>query len=115
MGDRHDVQQVRANGDLEALFTPFSLGSLALRQPVRHGADDDGFSPCGVPGDDVATYCRRPAEAGIGLIVTEGIGVDHPVAIGSGIMGDGDIPHLHGDERSGLDAGSSLASMRPGA
>lgn len=31
MGDRHDVQQVRANGDLEALFTPFSLGSLALR------------------------------------------------------------------------------------
>src|SRR3546814_13872960 len=38
------------------------------------------FSPGGIPGDNVAAYYRRRAKADVGLIVTEGIGIDHPAA-----------------------------------
>jgi 2,4-dienoyl-CoA reductase-like NADH-dependent reductase (Old Yellow Enzyme family) len=54
------------------------------------------FSPDGVPGEDVAEYYARRARNGVGLIVTEGVGVDHPSAIGQGTMGEKDIPVLHG-------------------
>ena len=35
--------------------------------------------------------------ANVGLIITEGIGVDHPSAIGHGSMGEENIPVLHGE------------------
>ncbi len=60
-----------------------------------------GFSPDGVPGENVAEYYSRRAAADVGLIVTEGIGIEHPSAIGSGSMGEHDIPHLHGDAIAG--------------
>jgi len=50
------------------------------------------FSPGGVPGEDVAAYYRRRAEAGVGLIVTEGTYPPHPSA---GF--DPKVPHLYGD------------------
>jgi 2,4-dienoyl-CoA reductase-like NADH-dependent reductase (Old Yellow Enzyme family) len=50
------------------------------------------FSPDGVPGEGVAGYYRRRAEGGVGLIITEGVGVDHPVAVDHP-----GIPHLHGE------------------
>ena len=40
------------------------------------------FSPGGVPGEDVAAYYRRRAEGGTGLLITEGVGIDHPAALG---------------------------------
>src|SRR3546814_3899723 len=55
------------------------------------------FSPGGIPGDNVAAYYRRRAKADVGLIVTEGIGIDHPAALGSGSMGEHDVPVLHGE------------------
>ena len=42
--------------------------------------------------EEVADYYRRRAEGGVGLIVTEGIGIDHPAAID-----DSNIPVLHGE------------------
>lgn len=39
-----------------------------------------GFSPDGVPGDDVSAYYRRRAESGVGLIITEGTTIDHHAA-----------------------------------
>jgi 2,4-dienoyl-CoA reductase-like NADH-dependent reductase (Old Yellow Enzyme family) len=41
------------------------------------------FSPNGIPGEDVARYYARRAEAGTGLIITEGTYIDHPSSGGS--------------------------------
>ncbi len=52
-----------------------------------------GFSPGGVPREDVAAYYRRRAENGVGLIVTEGTGINHPASVSGA-----NIPLFHGDE-----------------
>lgn len=57
-----------------------------------------GCSPFGVPSQDVADYYRRRAQGGVGLIITEGVGIDHPSAIGQGMMGEDNIPVMYGDE-----------------
>jgi 2,4-dienoyl-CoA reductase-like NADH-dependent reductase (Old Yellow Enzyme family) len=49
------------------------------------------FSPNGVPGENVVAYYRRRAEAGVGLIITEGTTVNHPAA-----SGYPDVPTFHG-------------------
>lgn len=85
-------------GSIEPLFTPFSIGPLLLRNRFAMSPMTRNFSPGGVPGDNVAAYYRRRAEADVGLIITEGVGIDHPSAIGSGSMGERDIPLLHGEE-----------------
>lgn len=54
------------------------------------------FSPGGIPGDDVAGYYERRARGGVGLIVTEGIGIDHPSALGNGGLEEVAVPLLHG-------------------
>jgi 2,4-dienoyl-CoA reductase-like NADH-dependent reductase (Old Yellow Enzyme family) len=51
-----------------------------------------GQSPSGTPGLNVAAYYRRRAEHGVGLIITEGTGIDHPAALGMA-----DVPFFHGD------------------
>ncbi|MCK9540817.1 MAG: NADH:flavin oxidoreductase [Novosphingobium sp.] len=80
------------------LFEPFRLRGLTLANRIVMAPMTRGFSPHGVPGDDVAAYYRRRAEAGIGLIITEGVGVDHPAALGgSGVDGD-NVPHMYGDD-----------------
>lgn len=56
-----------------------------------------GLSPSGIPGDDVATYYRRRAEAGTGLIITEGVAVDHPTALGDAGLDEQDVPYLVGE------------------
>ena len=64
----------------DALFRPFNLKGLALPNRValapmsRHRAVD------GVPGPDSAAYYKRRAEAGVGLIITEGTFLDHPAS-----------------------------------
>jgi 2,4-dienoyl-CoA reductase-like NADH-dependent reductase (Old Yellow Enzyme family) len=64
----------------EALFRPFRLkdielaNRIALAPMARHRAVD------GVAGPDAAAYYRRRAEAGVGLIITEGVFIDHPSA-----------------------------------
>jgi 2,4-dienoyl-CoA reductase-like NADH-dependent reductase (Old Yellow Enzyme family) len=50
------------------------------------------FSPRGVPNEQVASYYARRAATGLGLIITEGVGIDHATAIDHP-----DIPRLHGD------------------
>ncbi len=83
--------------DLAPLFSPFACGPLALANRFVMSPMTRQFSPGGVPGEDVAAYYARRAAAGVGLIITEGVGVDHPSAIGHGSMGEQDIPVLHGD------------------
>jgi 2,4-dienoyl-CoA reductase-like NADH-dependent reductase (Old Yellow Enzyme family) len=50
-------------------------------------------SPGGIPTEDVASYYARRAATGIGLIVTEGVGIAHSVAIDHPR-----VPRMHGEE-----------------
>ncbi|WP_326523558.1 NADH:flavin oxidoreductase [Sphingomonas sp.] len=78
---------------LATLFRPFSTGALDLRTRLVMAPMTRGFSPGGVPGDDVAAYYRRRAENEVGLIVTEGTAVDHPSAVSNPA-----IPRFHGEK-----------------
>lgn len=84
---------------IDPLFQPFDLGSLSLRNRIVMSPMTRSFSPQGIPGEDVADYYRRRAEGGVGLIFTEGVGIDHPSAIGAGpgALGEENIPQMYGD------------------
>ncbi|GHD49605.1 2,4-dienoyl-CoA reductase [Marinobacter persicus] len=79
--------------NLDPLFQPFDLGRLHLRNRVAMAPMTRNFSPRGIPGEDVVAYYRRRAEAGIGLIITEGTVVNHPAA-----NGYPDVPAFHGEQ-----------------
>lgn len=79
------------------LFQPFRLRGLSLANRIVMAPMTRGFSPDGVPGDDVAAYYERRAKGAVGMIITEGVGVDHPAALGgSGVDGD-NAPHMYGE------------------
>lgn len=79
-----------------ALFEPVSFGSLSLSNRLVMAPMTRYFSPDGIPGEDVAAYYRRRAEAGCGLIITEGTTVESPVA--GGYM---HVPHFWGPALGG--------------
>jgi 2,4-dienoyl-CoA reductase-like NADH-dependent reductase (Old Yellow Enzyme family) len=79
-----------------ALFRPFKLRGLTLRNRLVMAPMTRCFSPGGVPGQNVAEYYGRRAAAGAGLVTTEGSGIDHPAAIGAGTMNEQNVPLLHG-------------------
>ncbi len=77
----------------QPLFQPLTLRGLRLHNRIAMSPMTRHFSPGGVPGADVVEYYRRRAEGGVGLIVTEGTGIDYPLAV------DGPaIPRLHGEQ-----------------
>ena len=78
--------------DLDALFQPFRLGSLDLRNRIVMAPMTRSFSPGGVPGANVAAYYRRRAEGEVGLILSEGTVIDRPAS-----RNDPGIPFFHGD------------------
>src|SRR5436190_22897994 len=82
--------------NVSPLFQPFSLRGLQLANRIVMAPMTRGFSPSGVPGEDVASYYRRRAEAGTGLIITEGVGVDHPAALGGSSVDGDNAPHMYG-------------------
>src|SRR5688572_1771611 len=79
------------------LFQPLRLRGLLLKNRIVMSPMTRNFSPLGVPGADVAAYYRRRAEGEAGLIITEGVGIDHPSALGEAGLGENAIPQLHGD------------------
>ncbi|MEV3965069.1 12-oxophytodienoate reductase [Nocardia sp. NPDC050193] len=64
-----------------ALFRPLTIRSLELPNRIVMSAMTRSASPAGVPGPDVARYYRRRADGGTGLIITEGVAIDHPAAV----------------------------------
>ena len=64
----------------DTLFSPVSIGTLALRNRIVMSAMTRGFSPGGVPGQDVAAYYRARAAGGVGLIITEAVAVQRAAA-----------------------------------
>ncbi|MEY2884090.1 MAG: hypothetical protein RL490_1814 [Pseudomonadota bacterium] len=77
----------------DALFRPFTLKGLTLPNRIVMVPMTRSFSPDGVPGANVAAYYRRRAEGGVGLIVTEGTGVER-----TGSTNDPNVPHFFGDK-----------------
>lgn len=64
------------------LSTPVSIAGMDLQSRYLMAPMTRGQSPGGVPTDAVAEYYERRADT-VGLIVTEGVYVDHPSAGGS--------------------------------
>ncbi|MEC1604580.1 NADH:flavin oxidoreductase [Bacillus halotolerans] len=83
---------------VEALFKPFEMGNLKLSNRILMAPMTRNFSPNGVPGEDVAAYYRRRAENGVGLIVTEGMFINHPDVASEVPAWQEDVPHLYGEE-----------------
>jgi len=69
-----------ATASLGALLAPTTLAGLPLTSRFAMAPMTRFRSPGGVPTAEVAAYYRRRAENGIGLIITEGVLVDHPSA-----------------------------------
>ncbi|MDB5687353.1 MAG: 12-oxophytodienoate reductase [Rhizorhabdus sp.] len=81
----------------DPLFTPLTVGKLTLRNRLVMSPMTRGYSPDAVPPSFAAEYYGRRAENEIGLIVTEGVGVDHPAALGDSTGTGWDYPDLHGE------------------
>ena len=79
------------------IFRPLTGRNVTLRNRIVMSPMTRMASPGGVPSEPMDAYYRRRAEHGVGLIVTEGIGVDHPTALGEGSLGEANMPELHGD------------------
>jgi 2,4-dienoyl-CoA reductase-like NADH-dependent reductase (Old Yellow Enzyme family) len=66
--------------ELAPLFTRFEGGGLSLKNRIVMSPMTRWKSPDQIPGPDMAAYYRRRAENEVGLIITEGTTVDHPVS-----------------------------------
>lgn len=77
----------------DTLFRPFRYKSLELKNRIVMAPMTRVFSPGGVPGDNVAAYYRRRAEADVGLILSEGTVIDRPAA-----RNEEGIPTFHGEK-----------------
>ncbi|ELK48060.1 NADH:flavin oxidoreductase [Halobacillus sp. BAB-2008] len=84
------------NVSVKPLFETFHSDKIQLKNRTVMAPMTRGFSPGGIPGEDVAAYYRRRAEGDVGLIITEGVGINHP----SSVSGDS-IPLFHGDALDG--------------
>ncbi len=80
----------------DALFQPFRLKSLTLKNRVVMAPMTRSFAPGGVPGANVAAYYRRRAEGEVGLILSEGTVIDRPAS-----RNDPGIPFFHGQAALG--------------
>lgn len=65
---------------LDVLFRPFQIKNLHLPNRIVMAPMTRSFSPNGVPGEDVAAYYQRRAQAGVGLIISEGTVIDRPAS-----------------------------------
>ncbi len=76
----------------ESLFRPFKLRSLSLPNRIVMAPMTRSFAPGGIPGPSNASYYRKRAEGGVGLILSEGTVIDRPAS-----RNDPGIPFFHGE------------------
>lgn len=65
---------------VDSLFQPLTVRNISLQNRIVMAPMSRYFSPQGIPGDNVAGYYAKRSKAGVGLIITEGISLDHPLA-----------------------------------
>jgi 2,4-dienoyl-CoA reductase-like NADH-dependent reductase (Old Yellow Enzyme family) len=90
------------------LFESVDLGKIILPNRIVMAPMTRQFSPDGVPGEDVASYYRRRAENGVGLIITEGTVINHPDS-----SSQPNIPHFYG--QAALDGWKNVLTAVHGA
>ena len=78
--------------DLSPLLQPFSCKSLTLRNRVAMAPMTRSFAPNNIPNQAIADYYQRRAAGEIGLIITEGVEINH-----AGASGFPNVPQLFGD------------------
>lgn len=64
----------------DALFRPFSVGTLNLSNRIVMAPMTRVSAPNGIPGESNAAYYRKRAEGGVGLILSEGTVIDRPAS-----------------------------------
>ncbi|WP_121118726.1 NADH:flavin oxidoreductase [Croceibacterium ferulae] len=82
--------------DTSILFQPFTSPKLNLPNRIVMAPMTRNMAPDGVPGEPNAAYYRRRAEAGVGLILSEGTVIDRPAS-----RNLPHIPFFHGDDALG--------------
>lgn len=88
------------------LFQPLRIRSLELPNRIVMSPMTRTYSIEGVPGQDVADYYRRRAEGGTGLIVTEGVAIDHVSAVDHA-----NVPNLHPAAQAGWRRSSTTFTL----
>jgi 2,4-dienoyl-CoA reductase-like NADH-dependent reductase (Old Yellow Enzyme family) len=83
---------MRAAMSIDALLEPLQLRGCRLANRVVMSPMTRYQSPGGVPTAEVAAYYARRAAAGLGLIITEGVAVPHPMAVDHP-----GVPRMHGE------------------
>ena len=82
----------------DPLFAPLRLNErMTLKNRIVMAPMTRNRSPDGVPGPDVAAYYRRRAENDVALIVTEGVAVAHPAAVGDAGLAEFAVPEMFGE------------------
>jgi 2,4-dienoyl-CoA reductase-like NADH-dependent reductase (Old Yellow Enzyme family) len=76
-----------------ALFQPFELGKLSLKNRIVMAPMTRSMSPGNIPNSKNIDYYRRRAAGGVGLIITEGTCVNHIAA-----NGYPNVPYFYGEE-----------------
>ncbi|WP_304170214.1 NADH:flavin oxidoreductase [Phenylobacterium aquaticum] len=76
----------------DPLFQPFAFKGLTLKNRIVMAPMTRSFSPGGVVNEDVAGYYRRRAEGQVGLIISEGTGVNRPASVN-----DKNVPRFYGE------------------
>lgn len=86
------MSTVETATNVDALFQPFQVKSLSLENRIVMAPMTRTFSPEGIPGENVAAYYRRRAEAQVGLILSEGTVIERPAS-----RNDPGIPYFYGE------------------
>jgi 2,4-dienoyl-CoA reductase-like NADH-dependent reductase (Old Yellow Enzyme family) len=80
----------------EALFRPFRIKSLALKNRIVMAPMTRSFAVGGQPGEAHAEYYRKRAQGEVGLILSEGAVIERPNA-----RNDPGVPFFYGDALAG--------------
>ncbi len=84
--------------DTRPLFEPLRIDArMTLKNRIVMAPMTRNRSPDGVPGPEVAAYYRRRAENDVALIVTEGVAVAHPAAVGDAGLAEFAVPEMFGE------------------
>ena len=77
----------------DTLFQPFKMEGLSLQNRLVMAPMSRYRCPQNIPTEEMASYYRRRAAGGTGLIISEGTFIAHPSATGYE-----NVPHFYGDE-----------------
>jgi 2,4-dienoyl-CoA reductase-like NADH-dependent reductase (Old Yellow Enzyme family) len=69
-----------SDSSLQALFAPFEYKKLKLRNRIVMSPMTRYFSPGGMATDEVVSYYARRAQGEVGMIISEGVYIDRPIA-----------------------------------